>query len=81
MVANQQELGLPVSLYIAEDYLTGGHLLSLLERELFYIAQEAVVNALKHGQANHISPQAGETLPCDILKHNLIDRTVCLAVR
>ncbi len=70
MVANQQELGLPVSLHIAEDYLAGGRLLSLLERELFYIAQEAVVNALKHAQANHIHVSLSQT-----------NGTVTLAIR
>lgn len=61
MVANQRELDLPVSLEITESYLAGGRLSSLLERELFYIAQEAVLNASKYAQADHIQVSLSET--------------------
>ncbi|NIS79996.1 MAG: hypothetical protein GTO14_07270 [Anaerolineales bacterium] len=54
MVDAQRELGVMVSLDIAEDYLKSGRLSPLIERELFYIAQEAVVNASKHAEADTI---------------------------
>jgi len=54
MVNTQRELGLPVSLHFADDFLAGGRLSPLVERELFYIAQEAVMNASKHAGATSI---------------------------
>lgn len=55
MVVSHQQLGLPVSLYVDESYATAGSLSRLAERELFYIAQEAAVNAVKHARANRIT--------------------------
>ena len=54
LVATERELGLRVSLRIADDFLASGRLSSSSEQELFYIAQEAVVNAARHSSANQI---------------------------
>jgi two-component system nitrate/nitrite sensor histidine kinase NarX len=54
MVETQRQLGLPVSLNITEDYADGESLSTLISRELFYIAQEAVVNALKHAAPSRV---------------------------
>jgi signal transduction histidine kinase len=54
MVETQRQLGLPVSLEISENYLAGKPPTQVVSRELFYIAQEAVVNAVKHASASKI---------------------------
>lgn len=54
MMETQRQLGFPVSLTISDDYADGAQLSPLVSRELFYIAQEAVVNALKHASPKSI---------------------------
>jgi signal transduction histidine kinase len=54
MVETQRQLGLPVSLEIAASYTDGEPLSPFVSRELFYIAQEAVVNALKHATPSRV---------------------------
>lgn len=55
MVEAQRRLGLPVSLHIADGHPGGEPRSPLTDRELFYIAQEAVVNAVKHAHADRIA--------------------------
>jgi len=54
MVEKQRRLGLPVSLSVAARYCEPKALSSLARHELYYIAQEAVVNAVKHAEAGDI---------------------------
>lgn len=54
MVQTQSELGHPVRLNINSDLLTADRLSPQVQRELFYIAQEAVANAAKHSGADRI---------------------------
>ena len=54
MVATQRELGLPVSLEVGEAVAGQPSIPSTVARELYYTAQEAVINAGKHAVANKI---------------------------
>ena len=54
MAKTQQQLGFPVGLHIEDSYHARATLSPLVSRELFFIAQEAVVNAVKHAQANQV---------------------------
>ncbi len=54
MLETQRQLALPVFLEVDPSYADGEPLSALVSRELFYIAQEAVVNALKHASPNRV---------------------------
>ncbi len=54
MLETQRQLGLPVSLEVDRSYTDGEPPSTLVSRELFYIAQEATVNALKHASPSRV---------------------------
>jgi signal transduction histidine kinase len=61
MAEMQVSLGHPVNLEIAGAFESELTLSGLVSREMFYIAQEAVVNAVKHASATQITVQLSLT--------------------
>jgi signal transduction histidine kinase len=55
MVEKQRGLGIPVTFLVDTDYTEPKTLSSLARHELYFVAQEAVVNAVKHAEASQIN--------------------------
>jgi signal transduction histidine kinase len=69
MTDKQRYTGIPVTFSLAEGYEEPPSLSLLGRRELYYVAQEAVVNAVKHAQASQITvslSRAGDTVQLSI---------------